>query len=430
MKITTQTSSRAVAAGMIAQWMETGDFPDRMMTRVHSNRGFIMEVTYGVVKWKRELEWVLKQCMKQLPAIPLRAHLMVGLYQFLHMDTVESYAAVNETVEAVKAEFGQEEVNFTNGVLRRVLREKPLVLAALKAQPAGVRLSHPEILIKRWTATFSESEAVALCEWNNTRAAVTLRLNTNRIQMADFRDRLASEGIRIEPHGFDPARFCTLARGVSVEDIPGFEDGWFMAQDPSTIMAVELLDPKPQERILDACAAPGGKTVAIAERMGGGGTLTAMDIHADRMGFLTDNLARMNLEGVRVIEGDMAACSRGGVGVPELAGLLFDGILIDVPCTNTGVLRRRADARWRFSPERLAKVCETQRAILNGAAERVRVGGRIVYSTCSLETEEDEGMVSSWLKDHPGFTQVSERKLFPPRDAVDGAFAAVLKRTA
>jgi len=137
----------------------------------------------------------------------------------------------------------------------------------------------------------------------------------------------------------------------------------------------------------------------------------------------------MNLEGVRVIEGDMAACSRGGVGVPELAGLLFDGILVDVPCTNTGVLRRRADARWRFSPERLAKVCETQRDILNGAAERVRVGGRIVYSTCSLETEEDEGMISSWLKDHPGFTRGVERKLFPPRDAVDGAFAAVLKRT-
>lgn len=428
MKITAQTSPRAVAAGIIAQWMETGDFPDRMMNRVFSGRGFVMEVTYGVVKWKRELEWVLKQCMKQLPGIPLRAHLMAGLYQSLHMDTVEAYAAVNETVAAVKEQFGQAEVNFVNAVLRRVLREKPLVVQALREQPAGVRLSHPEILIKRWTGAFGEADTVALCEWNNTRAAVTLRVNPNRIQMADFRDRLASAGIKIESHPFDPARFCTLSRGVNIEDIPGFEDGWFIVQDPSTMMAVEMLDPRPMERILDACAAPGGKTVAIAERMEGRGALTAMDIHADRMGFLNDNLARMSLDGIRVIEGDMSACRVGGAGVPELAGLLFDAILLDVPCMNTGVLRRRADARWRFSPDRLAKVCETQKAILDGAAGKVRVGGRIVYSTCSLEIEEDEGMVSGWLKDHPEFTKVRERKLFPPRDAVDGAYAAVLKR--
>ena len=428
MKITEQTSARSVAAGIVGQWMETGDFPDRMMNRVLSNRGFVMEVTYGVVKWKRELEWILKQCMKSLPAIPLRAHLMVGLYQCLHMDSVEAYAAVNETVEAVKAEFGQAEVNFCNGVLRRVLREKPLVEQALKQQPPGVRLSHPEALIRRWTQSYGEADAVALCEWNNIRAAVTLRVNTQRVEMADFRDRLASAGIKTDPNPFDSGRFCNLGRGVNVEDIPGFDDGWFMVQDPSTFMAVDLLDPKRLERILDACAAPGGKTVAIAEKMGSGQTVTAMDIHADRMGFLHDNLKRMGLEGVRVIEGDMTRCRPGDAGVPELAGQLFDGILLDVPCMNTGVLRRRADARWRFSDERLAKVCETQRAILDGAATRVRVGGRIVYSTCSLETEEDEGLVDSWLKANPGFVKVASRKLFPPRDKVDGAFAALLKR--
>ncbi|MEI8121549.1 MAG: RsmB/NOP family class I SAM-dependent RNA methyltransferase, partial [bacterium] len=178
----------------------------------------------------------------------------------------------------------------------------------------------------------------------------------------------------------------------------------------------------------DACAAPGGKTVAIAELMGGGTSLTAMDIHADRMGFLNDNLARMSLDGVRIIEGDMTECRAGGVGIPELAGLLFDGILLDVPCTNTGVLRRRADARWRFSLERLAKVSETQRLILDGAAQRVQIGGRLVYSTCSLEPEEDEALIAAWLKDNLNFECVRQRKLFPPKDGVDGAFAALLKR--
>jgi 16S rRNA (cytosine967-C5)-methyltransferase len=310
------------------------------------------------------------------------------------------------------------------------LREKPDVIVALNQQPSGIRLSHPECLIKRWIASFGNSQTDELCNWNNQRAAVILRINTTRILMADFRDRVMTAGLRVDPHPADPARFCTLGRGVSVEDLPGFDDGWFIVQDPSTIMAVEMLAPKPQERILDACAAPGGKTVAIAEAMGGGGTLTAMDIHADRMGYLHDNLARMGFSGVRVIEGDMTACKPGGSGIPELAGLVFDGILLDVPCMNTGVLQRRADARWRFAADRLASVCATQRAILDGAATRIRVGGRVVYSTCSLEVEEDEGLVADWLKDHPNFELIREKKLFPPKDGTDGAYAAILKRTA
>lgn len=423
-------SARAVAADMIERWMETGDFPDRMMNRLRHDRGFVMEVVYGTVKWKRELEWVLKQCMKQMPAIPLRAHMMVGLYQILHMDSVESYAAVNETVAAVKADATQAEANFTNAVLRRVLREKQQVLTALDQQPAGIRLSHPEILVKRWIGAYGNGQAEALCNWNNLRPAVILRINTTRIQMADFRDRVRAAGMKVDPHPGDPARFCILGRGVSVEEIPGFDDGWFMVQDPSTIMAVEMLAPKAQERILDACAAPGGKTVAIAEAMGGGGTLTAMDIHADRMGYLLENLERMGMANVRVIEGDMSACRPGGEGVPGLAGLQFDGILLDVPCMNTGVLQRRADARWRFAADRLGSVCATQRAILDGAALRLRTGGRLVYSTCSLEAEEDEALVAGWLKDHPNFELLVERKLFPPRDRTDGAYAALLKRKA
>lgn len=430
MKINEHSNARAIAAEMIARWMESGDFPDRMMNRVKTNRAFVMEVVYGVVKWKRELEWVLKQCMKHLPGLEVRAHLMVGLYQCLHMDSVEAYAAVNESVEAVKGSCGPGDANFVNAVLRRVLREKPQVDAALAALPMGERLSHPEVLVRRWIQAYGEPEALRLCEWNNRRAKVILRVNTERIQMDDFRDRLASSGLRTEVNGFDPARFCNLLRGGAIEDLPGYEDGWFMVQDPSTLMAVEMLDPRPQERILDACAAPGGKTVAIAERMGGGHSLTAMDIHADRMPYLDENLDRMGLQGVRLVEGDMGACRAGGVGVPELTGLLFDGILLDVPCMNTGVLQRRADARWRFSLERMLKVNETQRSILDGAAQKVRVGGRLVYSTCSLEPEEDEGMIAAWLQANPGFEKVAERKLLPQREGTDGAYAARLKRLA
>jgi 16S rRNA (cytosine967-C5)-methyltransferase len=425
-KNTAPKNSRVVAAEILQRWMETGDFPDRLMVGVQADRAFVMELVYGTVKWKRQLEWVLGLCAKRLPEVPLRSHAMVGLQQLLHMDQVEAYAAVNETVAGVKERFGQSQADFVNAVLRRVLREKAGLLDELARQPIGIRSSHPEDLIIRWTAAFGRDRTAALCDWNNTPAPVVLRVNSARVPMGDFLDRLNAMDIRAEPHPFDRSRFCILPRGVSVDRVPGFDDGWFAVQDPSTAVAVELLNPQPREKILDACAAPGGKTMAIAERMGGGDTLTAMDIHEDRLITLRANLERMSLTGVRVLQGNMAAADSKAPGGAVLEGEEFDGILLDVPCMNTGVLRRRPDARWRFSPDRMKRVVSHQRAILNGAADKVRVRGRLVYSTCSLEPEEDESLVSAWLTDHPGFKLVQQRKLFPPEDGVDGAYAALI----
>jgi 16S rRNA (cytosine967-C5)-methyltransferase len=174
--------------------------------------------------------------------------------------------------------------------------------------------------------------------------------------------------------------------------------------------------------VLDACAAPGGKLMAMAEMMGGGETLVAMDVHAERLEMLKENIDRLALRGVEVVKGDVAMAG----GVPELAGRTFDAILLDVPCTNTGVLRRRADARWRFSVESMGRVGVTQYAILEAASTLVRSGGRLVYSTCSLEPEEGELLVSGWLATHPAFELAKQRKLFPPVDGVDGAYAALL----
>lgn len=428
MKSNAPKNARMMAAEIVQRWMETGDFPDRLMDRVKADRGFVMELVYGTVKWKRQLEWVLKHCAKHLPDVPLRAYTMTGIQQLLHMDQVEPYAAVNETVEGVKLQFGQAQAHFVNAILRRVQREKDGLTRELASQPLGVRASHPEELVSRWERAFGLERTAALCAWNNTPAAVVLRVNTGRVEMSDFIDRLAALEIRAEPHPFDRARFCTLPRGVSVERVPGFEDGWFMVQDPSTTMAVEWLAPRPRERILDACAAPGGKTMVLAEMMNGGETLTAMDLHEDRLVTLRVNLKRMSFAGVRVVQGNMEVQGPGGPGGAPLEGEEFDGILLDVPCMNTGVLRRRPDARWRFSLERMKKVNAHQQAILDGAAQKVRMKGRIVYSTCSLEPEEDELMVETWLQSHPGFKLVRQQKVFPPEDGVDGTFAALIVR--
>lgn len=426
MKAEAPKSARAVASEIVRRWMETGDFPDRMMARVQADRGFVMELVYGTVKWKRKLEWVLKHCSKRLPEVPLRAYAMVGIHQLLHMDQIETYAAVNETVAGVKQHFGQSQADFVNAVLRRVLREKDIVAGELVRQPLGVRTSHPEELVARWTQAFGEERTAALCAWNNTPAEVVLRVNASRMAMDDFIDRLAALDIRAVPHPFDRNRFCTLPRGVSVERVPGFEDGWFTVQDPSTTVATDWLDPQPRERILDACAAPGGKAMALAEKMNGGGILTVMDLHEDRLKTLRENLARMNYPGVRVVQGDMEGDRSGCPGGGELKGEVFDGVLLDVPCMNTGVLRRRPDARWRFSLDRMKHITAHQRAILDGAAGMVRVKGRLVYSTCSLEPDEDELLVEDWLRGHPGFRLVRQQKLFPPEAGVDGAYAALI----
>ncbi len=424
MNFRTAINSRDVAAVIIRRWMEKGEFPDRLMGSVTQDRGFVTELVYGAVKWKRQLEWAVKRCAKSLPPLPLRAHLMVGLYQVLDMEDVEEYAAVNETVDAVKAHFPQGQADFINAVLRRAAREKESILAELQGESVGVQTSHPELLVSRWTAAFGGENTRLLCAWNNRPAPVVVRINPSRVQMGDFLDRLASSGIRGEVHPFCPDTFATLPRGVAPARVPGYDDGWFSVQDPSTSVAVQLLAPQPHERVLDACAAPGGKLMAMAEMMGGGETLVAMDVHSERLAVLRENLERLNLHGVEVFRGDMTTVG----GVQELAGRTFDAILLDVPCTNTGVLRRRADARWRFSLEGMGRVGVSQRAILDAASAYVSHGGRMVYSTCSLEAEEDELLVATWLASHPAFELAKQRKLLPPVDGVDGAYAALLVR--
>ena len=280
----------------------------------------------------------------------------------------------------------------------------------MEKQPASVRLSHPRLLIERWTKQFGADAAIRLCEWNNRRADVVLRLNKILVD---------THLIAGEPHPFEPGRFLILPRGVSVANLPGFADGWFYVQDPSTSVAPSLLNPRPGETVLDACAAPGGKTMQLAELMQGQGTLVAMDPSADRLKPLRENIARLKWNFISVVEGDLTK---------EKPSTRFNAILLDVPCTNTGVIRRRPDARWRFSPERLRAACDKQAAILDAAAACLESGGRIVYSTCSLELEENEGQVDRWLARHAEFKLADSKKLFPPESGTDGAYAALLIR--
>ncbi len=410
-------NSRLAAARLVADWLKTAEFPDRLMESVAADRGFIMELVYGIIRRHRALEWIRSQLVERKPQTELEAVLLVGLYQLCFMDNVAEYAAINETVEAAKAELKQKAANMVNAVLRHAQARKPALMKSLASQPDGARLSHPDLLLDRWKKQFGVVAAIRLCEWNNSRPDMTVRVNAARISMPDWQTALKKAGMDGQPHPFAPQDFLVLPHGLRVNDLPGFAEGWFFVQDPSTQLAVDLLDPHPGERILDACAAPGGKTMIIAERMKGEGKLVASDPSEDRLKRLRENVARLGWNFIEVLKSGMATDT-------------FNAILLDVPCSNTGVIRRRPDARWRFSLKDLKQVCDQQVAILDAAAGRLEPGGRLVYSTCSLEPEEDEQQIATWLARHPDFQLIEQRRLFPPDSGTDGVYAALIRKEA
>jgi 16S rRNA (cytosine967-C5)-methyltransferase len=310
-----------------------------------------------------------------------------------------------------------------NAVLRRAQREREQIFQELEKQSEDIRLSHPDFLLERWRRQFGEIEARKLAEWNNQPPDTILRVEQAVISPSDFTAKLAEAGIELEAHPFsDREKFYTLPRGLSVRNVPGYAEGWFTVQDPATSVSIDLLRPVPGESVLDACAAPGGKTAMIASRMKGEGQLVAMDLHDDRIATLKENMARLDLGWVELVQGDALAPQKA------LGDRKFDAILLDVPCLNTGVLRRRIDARWRVNSNRIKSMTETQYALLSACAELLKENGRIVYSTCSLEPEENEDLVARWVREHPGFSKEKARKTFPPKSGTDGTFAAVIRR--
>lgn len=421
------TNSRGVAAGILAKWLERGEFPDRALEAVTADRAFVQELVFGVVRQRRALEWVVRKLVEREPERPLYALALVGLYQLLWLDDVAPFAAVHETVEATKTLAGARGANFLNAILRRAQRETEALSNELKQLQPALRLSHPDVLFDRWATHYGMDKTLAICKWNNTPGETVLRINT--VTSEKFFEQLKQAGIAAEPLAALGHDFCVLPRGVRVAEVPGYREGWFAVQDPATSLAVDLLAPQPGETILDACAAPGGKALDIAARLQGQGLVVALERHTDRLARLRENVARAGGGLIRVAQGDAAA--------PEPArqellaagrGEYFDSLLLDVPCSNTGVLRRRPDARWRFSEDRQKKLVETQFRILHGASALVRPGGRLVYSTCSIEPEENEQLIKRWLADRYEFRLVRQRLLLPAAEKTDGAYACLIAR--
>lgn len=403
-------SARAITCRLLLEWERKRPHADELLhTALESaalpprERALVMELFYGVLRRLTELDFVIARFREGELDAETRAVLRLGLYQLFHT-RIPTFAAVAETVSLTRRSGG-----LVNAVLRRADRERAAVLAALDAAPPEVRWSHPAFLLEKWTSAFGGGAAQALAEWNNSPAPVIVRANTLAASVEELRAALPEA----EPHPFHPL-------SLIVPRIPPewIERGLCYVQDPSTLAAGDLLAPQPGETVLDACAAPGGKTTYLAALMQNRGRIVACDLWESRVARLRDNCRRLGATIAEPMALDTMKES------PVLAPASFDRILIDAPCSNTGVIRRRVDVRWRLTEEDFMRMPEQQLALLRRCAGLLKPGGTLVYSTCSLEPEENEHVAEEASRAIPGLRLQALRHLRPWVDQVDGAFSA------
>lgn len=413
-------SARRIALEALRAWRKEKRFADLILSQFltkadlgDSDRAFVLELVYGVLRNLTLLDFWISCLRSSRIDIEVRDVLRLGLYQLFMLKTAP-HAGVHETVALGK----RNHRSMVNGMLRTALRRQDELLAGAAAQPLFVRTSHPKFLVERWQKHFGLKEADELCQWNNLPAPIFGRINGLKIDHGKFLRLYPNSQSMVHHHDF--VEFSALP-------LSAIAAGHCYIQDPSTAMAGRMLDPQPGENVLDACAAPGGKTAFIAELMKNQGRVVACDRDLQRLQILEENMARL---GVRIVHVFAHDWTRGRVPAEIAEMAPFDRILLDVPCSNTGVLRRRVDARWRLQPADFLRMQQRQLAILRAVIPLLKQRGILVYSTCSLEPEENHDVVQHVLELPSPLRLVEEKASLPFRDGFDGAFTAKLIRVA
>ena len=413
-----QLSARQIALAALQLWRKKKRFADSIVSGLlakaelpSSDRAFALELFYGLLRNLTLLDFWIACLRASRVQNDLRDILRLGLYQLFFLKTAP-HAAVHETVELA----AKKQRSLINGMLRTATRQQSELLARANAQPLFVRTSHPQFLVERWQQHFGPEHAEALCKWNNLPAPVYGRINGLKIDRHKFL-AIYPASRPLTPNS-DFVEFAALPTDA-------LRQGHCYIQDPSTVIACQLLDPKPGEKVLDACAAPGGKTGYVAQLMQNLGTIVACDRDPERLEILRENMARLGAGMVPVVPHDWTE----GPIPPEIASVApFDRILADVPCSNTGVMRRRADLRWRLRRTDFDRMQQLQIEILRTLIPLLKSNGVLVYSTCSLEPEENEKIVRQILTEMPILRLEAETCSLPFRDGFDGAFTAKIIR--
>ena len=414
------------------------------------DRDLVTELVYGVLRRRGTVDYVLAQ-FSRLPLRKLQPHILeimrLAAYQLLFLDKVPASAAVNEAVEAAKQVGSSGAAGFVNGCLRSLARaivgksnepggdprraipvgagawcvlDCPVLPDPRRAAAAYLTAahSHPAWLVRRWLARFGEVTAQQLCEADNAHEGIVLRVNRLRTTQELLVAELVRSGRWAKPLGTD---HVVVDQAGLLANLAALTDGLCTVQGVAASAAAPLLAPKAGELVLDMCSAPGSKACQLAELARGEAEVVALDISPRRLQLVAENVRRLGSRTVWAVAGDGFSCER-------LFAARFDAALVDVPCSNTGVLARRVESRWRLTAEKIGELSGVQGRLLASAAEVVRPGGRLVYSTCSLEREENEGVIEGFCSAQADYRLAESRYILPSETGDDGGYLALLQR--
>ncbi|ARV59719.1 16S rRNA (cytosine(967)-C(5))-methyltransferase [Nostocales cyanobacterium HT-58-2] len=415
------------------------------------DRRLITELVYGCTRRQRTLDALIDQLGKkkshQQPK-DLRTILHLGLYQLRFQERIPESAAVNTTVQLARDNGFSGLTGFVNGLLRqyirqvREVREKmtpeadPLKLPTNPEERLGILYSFPDWIIQVWVEQFGLAETEQLCSWMNQTPVIDLRVNSLRTSIEEVEAALSSAGVLFQRVPHLPQALRLISNTGPIQNLPGYNEGWWTVQDSSAQLVTHLLDPQPGEVVIDACAAPGGKTTHIAELMRDEGKIFACDRTPSRLVKLKQNAQRLKLKSIEICTGD----SRDLTQFQNTA----HRVLLDVPCSGLGTLHRHADARWRQTPESVEELSVLQKELIAHTSKFVKDNGVLVYSTCTLHPKENEDVISSFLAENPNWeieppsidspagaysTPQGWIKVLPHQQQMDGFFMVRLRKT-
>lgn len=434
----TKKTVRETALDLVDAVEKSGSYSNLMVHHAIEKNGItgrdaalLTELAYGTIQRKMTLDFFLAPFLKKKPERWVRNLLRLSLYQMVYLDKIPERAVIHEAVNIAKKRGHKGIAGMVNGVLRSVQREGIPSLDSIEdpVERLSVQTSHPRWLVERWVNAYGIEKTAAMCEHNNTAPAQTVRVNLLKMTRDEAIAALSEEGFEAEAADLSPAA-VRMKKGNAARSAL-FQNGVISIQDESSMLVASVLGAKPGDRVLDMCAAPGGKTAHIAETMADKGHVDALDIHAHKVKLIAENAARLSLDSIQAHQLDARKAGE------QFEAESFDAILVDAPCSGLGVIRRKPDLKYAKTPQDLASLQPIQLAILQAAVPLLKPGGTLVYSTCTIDKEENEGTVQRFLDANPSFEPVpvgvlsedrTMMQLFPDDFGGDGFFISKLRK--
>jgi len=425
----------------LSKHLDSGNFKD-------IDRAFITELVYGILKWKLTIDFIISSFSKIKPKkiSPWILNILrIGVYQIIFTDKIPVSAACNESVKLAKRYGHAASSKYVNGVLRNIARNKGNIKYPDKKDDLSkflsVNYSHPVWMVDEWLKRYGEIFTEELLKSNNQTPHFIIRTNTLKISKTDLKKRLEEEGFEVD-YGQYIEEALIIKNPKSLHEIDAFKKGYFQVQDESSMLVASILNPEPDDFVLDVCSAPGGKATHLAQLMDNRGKIIARDIHEHKIQLINQAAKRL---GIDIIKTEIFDAVTFDEKLEEKA----DKVLVDAPCTGLGIIRRKPDIKWTRKKEDKNEIIKLQKKILSTSSKYVRKGGIIIYSTCTIEPEENEYIIEEFLKNNQDFSledawvnlpenlkdltgNFNERKeyiqLYTNKHGVDGFFIAKLKK--